>query len=92
MSVYETVETWLGQLPAGLLGSPECPLALELARRIDDSGNSATSVSMCAGQLRDTLAALRVMAESAKGAERDGLDDLKARRDQRRARAAGAKS
>lgn len=53
-------------------------LALELARQIDNVGNSATSKSMCAGQLRDTLDRLRELMP--KSADKDDLDELSARR------------
>jgi hypothetical protein len=57
--------------------------ALTMARALDDPKNSATSKSMCARVLSDTLARLRALAPAAE--ERDGLDDLSARRAARRA-------
>lgn len=64
-----------------LASSGLAALALALASMIDDLGNSATSRSMCAGQLRDTLDRLRELmpAES----ETSELDELRARRERR---------
>lgn len=56
--------------------------ALALARAIDHPGNSATSKSMCSGQLRDTLAELRELAPAEQ--KDDKVDDLAARRKTRR--------
>lgn len=64
--------------------------ALALAREIDASDNSATSISMCAGQLRDTLDRLRELMPPKK--ETDGMDDLIARREARRAGNAAAQA
>lgn len=55
-------------------------LALALAREIDGE-NSATSKSMCAGQLRDTLDRLRELTPADE--EADALDELASRRDAR---------
>lgn len=66
-----------------LMGSALAALALELASQLDDPGNSATAKSMCAGQLRDTMDRLRELTP--KQAEKDGLDELAARRAGRRA-------
>jgi hypothetical protein len=73
---------------AGLAESSLAMSALRLAREMDNSGNSATSKSMCARELRDTLDRLRELAP--KEETKDGLDDLSARRDRRRARSATA--
>ena len=56
-------------------------LALALAQEIDGE-NSATSKSMCAGQLRDTLDRLRELMPTEQ--EADELDELAARRDTKR--------
>jgi hypothetical protein len=56
--------------------------ALCLAREMDSSGNSATSKSMCAKTLLDTMARLVELAPPA--ATKDGIDELKQRRDGRR--------
>lgn len=53
-----------------------------LAREIDDPDNSATSKSMCARALLDTLDRLRELVPDE--GEADGVDDLTARRDARR--------
>lgn len=52
--------------------------ALALARALDDTGNSATSKSMCARSLLDTLDRLRELAPDKK--EDDALDELRSRR------------
>ena len=57
--------------------------ALALAREIDAPTNSATSKSMCARSLLDTLDRLRELTPPAQ--EADGLDDLARRRLARRA-------
>ena len=61
--------------------------ALALAREIDSPTNSATSKSMCARSLLDTLDRLRELTPPAQ--EADGLDDLARRRMARRAGSAG---
>lgn len=61
--------------------------ALSLARELDDHRNSATSKSMCARALIETLDRLRELAPPKK--ERSQLDELKARRAARRAAATG---
>ena len=61
---------------SGLAGS-----ALALARMIDDDTNSATSRASCAHELREALDRLRELAP--KQADKDGLDDLGARRAKR---------
>lgn len=55
--------------------------ALALAREMDDD-NSATSKSMCARALLDTLDRLRQLAPAKE--EKDGVDELSARRAARR--------
>jgi hypothetical protein len=56
--------------------------ALQLAKELDDPGNSATSKSMCGKTLADTLATLRSLAPPE--AKRDSIDDLAAARARRR--------
>jgi hypothetical protein len=56
-------------------------LALSLARELDNTKTSATSKSMCARALLDTLERLRSLSAEE---ETDGLDDLSARRAARR--------
>ena len=60
--------------------------ALALAHEIEHPFNSATSKSMCAREMRDTLDRLRELAPEEQGA--DSLDDLSAARAKRRARSA----
>lgn len=60
--------------------------ALELARQLDDVGNSATSKSMCARSLIETMDKLRELAPPEE--ESDALDDLAAKRAARLARRA----
>ena len=55
-------------------------LALALAREMDNP-NSATSKSMCAGQLRDTLDRLRELMPPEQ--ETNEIDELRARRERR---------
>lgn len=52
--------------------------AIALAREIDIPKNSATSKSMCARALAETLERLRALAPPAE--EADGIDDLASRR------------
>lgn len=60
--------------------------ALALARELDSPKNSATSKSMCARALLDTLDRLRALAPAVK--EKDEVDELSNRRQKRRRRAA----
>jgi hypothetical protein len=53
-------------------------LALQLARSIDDPGNSATSRSMCAKALMDVMRELRGLAPAEREADR--VDELSSRR------------
>jgi hypothetical protein len=55
--------------------------ALALAREIDSPKNSATSKSMCARALRETMDRLRELAPAEEADDR--LDDLSARRSAR---------
>lgn len=64
--------------------------ALALAKELDKPGNSATSKSMCARSLLDTLERLRELVPPDE--EKDKLDDISARREARRARSATAES
>jgi len=57
--------------------------ALALAARIDDPDNSATSVSMCARELRDHMNRIWELAPAETRDNR--VDDLSTRREQRRA-------
>lgn len=77
-AVQAQLEAFEERLP-GISESPEAALALSLAGRVDDAHNSATSVSLCAGRLLETLAALRVLVPEVK--KESPLDEIKARRD-----------
>jgi len=84
MSVVAAVTRDLGELrrrAPDLADSALAASALALAAEIDSQGNSATSKSMCARELRDTLDRLRDLAP--KQEEKDDLDDLAARRARR---------
>lgn len=63
--------------------------ALELAKQLDDKRNSATSKSMCAKALNETMDKLQALQPPKK--EEDGVDDLKTRREARRKRASAPK-
>lgn len=60
--------------------------AIALAYQIEDPFNSATSKSMCARELRETMSKLRELAPPAD--EEDGIDELSARRAERRTKPA----
>lgn len=89
MSVVEAAERDLEQIrerdPA-LADSTLAALALALAAEIDDPGNSATSKSMNAHQLRDTTVKLWELCPPRK--VRDSLDELRDTRESRRRSAA----
>lgn len=73
---------------AGASASAAAAVALELARQLDDPGNSATSKSMCSGSLLAAMESLRaVLPPEVAG---DDIDDLAARRVERLASVAGA--
>jgi hypothetical protein len=73
---------------ARLAKSGMAATALALAVALDDPSNSATSKSMCAKSLNDTLDRLRELAPPAK--EADSLDDLQAKREKRKGRSAAS--
>lgn len=75
-------------MPADLATSALAASALALAREIDNAGNSATSKSMCARELREHMEQLRSLIPTDQ--EADELDDLARRREARRARSAAA--
>jgi hypothetical protein len=70
----------------GLAGSALAASAVALAYEIQNPYNSATSKSMCARELRETMAKLRELAPEADA--EDGIDELGNRREARRRRAA----
>lgn len=53
-----------------------------MAVEMDDAKNSATSKSMCAARLNETMEALRAMCPPEQ--KHDALDEIAARRDKRR--------
>lgn len=69
-----------------LAGSALAASAVALAYEIQNPYNSATSKSMCARELRETMAKLRELAPEAE--QEDGIDELGDRREARRRRAA----
>lgn len=80
--VLRAVNADLKRMPAELAKSALAATAKALAREIDGAKNSATSKSMCARALLDTLEELRALCPPAD--EVDALDDLAARRAVRR--------
>ena len=68
----------LARLPLDVSGSTAAAACIELARQVDDSDNSATSKSMCARVLVDTMAALRALVPDEP--EGDKVEDIAARR------------
>lgn len=71
-----------------LAGSALAATAREMASQLDDPSNSATSKSMCARVLCDVLDQIRELTPDAD--DKDGLDELNARRTARLARGATA--
>lgn len=67
-------------------GSSLAAIAISLADELDNAGNSATSKSMCARALLETLTALRATVPAEETS--DQLDELARRRDERLRRAA----
>lgn len=89
-SVTAAVEADLSELAKRdprLARSAQAASAIALAREMDDN-NSATSKSMCAKALNETMDRLRELAPPQK--ENDGVDDLAARRTKRLKRGAAA--
>jgi hypothetical protein len=84
-AVAEELETY-GKLGKGALAAT----ALELARQLDYGGNSATSKSMCAKALTETLDKLRELAPPKK--EEDEVERARKRRADRLARSAATRS
>lgn len=76
---------WVAKRDKRLAESGMAAAALALAARIDDAGTHPTAVANCARELRDTMAAIRVLLPPEK--VRDGVDDLQRRRSSRRKRA-----
>lgn len=87
LTVVAAVENDLRQLSEGapeLKRSALAATALALAGEMDDSGNSATSKSMCAKSLIDALERLQAQAPE-REEKGDALDELAAARAARRA-------
>lgn len=85
LSVASAVQRDLEELERRLEGIGESGLAataLTLARELDKPKNSATSKSMCAKALREVMDRLLELVPPEE--EKDDLDDLAARRAQRR--------
>ena len=72
---------------AEVAGSALAAAALVLAGELDDPGNSATSKSMCARALKETMDRLWELLPPVEEADR--LDDLTSRRQTRLRRGAG---
>jgi hypothetical protein len=87
MTVESAVEHDIKFLGPKAAESALAATALALARELDGE-NSATSKSMCAKALIDTMRELR--AVSPPKMEADGLDDLTARREARRSASTAA--
>jgi hypothetical protein len=85
-TVLEAVERDLAEMDSRISAALAAS-ARALARELDNKKNSATSKSMCARALIDTLDRLRELAPPKE--ENDQLDDLTARREARRAGASG---
>lgn len=83
-SVVEAVARDLERLGGDVADSALAATALALAAEIDGA-NSATSKSMCARELRETMALLREQAPPAVVADR--IDEVKSARERRRRRA-----
>jgi hypothetical protein len=73
----------LKKLDKDLANGALAATAQALAREIDNADTSPTSKATCARALADTMTALRAMAP--KSRPQDGVDELRDRRDARRA-------
>lgn len=87
ISVVEAVERDLVALGGDLADSALAASALALARELD-APNSATSKSMCARALMETMDRLRELAPPKR--EMDQVDEVAERRRARRAASGGA--
>lgn len=79
------IETLVKRSPE-LADSAMAASAIALAYQIENPFNSATSKSMCARELRETMSKLRELAPPEE--EGDGIDELSARRATRRTKPA----
>ena len=83
VSVEDAVRRELVALPVVLGEGALAATAVALAAELDDPGNSATSKSMCAKALTDTLEKLAAAAADAPAGKVSKLDELRARRNAR---------
>lgn len=83
--VVAAVRRDLASLTPGLADSALAAVALAMGVEVDDRGNPGSTKASCAKALTDALRELRALVPV--GEEGDRLDDLAARRDQRRSRA-----
>lgn len=81
-SVFEAVRRDVEALGEIRGAAAHVASALALARQIDSADVSAAAKASCARSLRETMDALRELAP--KGGRVDGVDELNARRSQRR--------
>jgi hypothetical protein len=88
MSVLDAVERDIAEIrkrDEGLADSALAAIAKVLAAQLDDLSNSATSKSMCAKALTETMDRLLELAPAKEVA--DGVDEVAKQREQRRAAA-----
>lgn len=84
--VVLAVQMMVDGLPVEVAASPEAALVLELAERLESASN-ATAAANVAGRLADALLRIREMAPGR--AKESPLDEIRARRDARKARKSG---
>ncbi len=85
-NVIDAVERDLAKMPA-VADTALAAVAVALARELEHPYNSATSKSMCAARLNETMAELRALAPPERKA--DSIDRIAAQREKRQAAAAG---
>ena len=81
-AVQADLDRWERRRP-GIASSALAAAALRLAARMDDPSTSATAVSYCANALQTVLGRLEAQLPPEETA--DSLDELRARREKRRA-------
>lgn len=86
--VVDAIRSDLESYPEDLRSSALAAVAVALGFELEHPGNSATSKSMCAGQLRDALTELRALRPPAE--ESDGVTRIEELRAVRREAAARA--
>ena len=84
MSMEDAVRADLERWGPEVAETSMAALALDGARRLDDPGLSPTPASMLHAQLRMTLVELAALAAAIEEPEADDIDELKAKRDERR--------